>query len=433
MSREAGAGTRDTFYSVLRHADFRRLWGGQVISNIGDSFTMMAQLVLVNRLTGSTLALAGMAIALALPQLVFGLLAGVFVDRLDRRKLMIAADVLRAVLVLPMVLVTHADQVWIFYLCGFAMASVATLFDPAKSALLPHLVPEDDLLRTNALSQTTRMVALLVGPMLAGLVLEAGTAALAFLLDAVSFAVSALAIWRIRTRVAPAVRAAADAAGVGLRGVTAEARAGLRAVFGTRTIGTLAGVFAVAMLGLGAINVLAIAFLSRNFGVGPGSLGLLMAVQAVGMILGSIGAGQWLGRAQPGRVLGGSLAVLGGGIVALAFAPTYAVVLALMFVIGLADGPLNAVAATLIQTGVSDAQRGRVGAGINTVITSANLLSMSLAGLAGDALGVSNVFILGGLITLLAGGGAFALLRDQVVGGGRQSAVGSGSPAVAGE
>src|SRR5438477_11964422 len=99
MSKQAGQGA---FYSVLRYADFRRLWGGQVISNIGDSFTMMAQLFLVNRLTGSTLALAGMAIAIALPQLIFGMLAGVFVDRLDRRKLMIGADVARALLVLPM-------------------------------------------------------------------------------------------------------------------------------------------------------------------------------------------------------------------------------------------------------------------------------------------------------------------------------------------
>ena len=433
MSRQASAGGRDTFYSVLRHADFRRLWSGQVISNIGDSFTMMAQLVLDNRLTGSTLALAGMAIALALPQLIFGLLAGVFVDRLDRRKLMIVSDLLRAALVLPMALVTRADQVWIFYVCGFGMASVSTLFEPAKGALLPHLVPESDLLRTNALSQTTRMVALLVGPMLAGLVLETTTPALAFILDATSFAVSALVIWRIRIRVAPSVRAAVDAANAGLRGVLAEAGEGLRAVFGTRTIGTLAGVFAVAMLGLGAINVLAIAFLSRNFGVGPGSLGLLMAVQAVGMIIGSIAAGQWLGQAQPGRVLGGSLAVLGGGIVALAFAPTYAVVLALMRVIGLADGPLNAVAATLIQTAVPDAQRGRVGAGINTVINSANLLSMSLAGLAGDALGVSNVFILGGAITLLAAGGAVALLRGPLPVVSRQSLVVSTQPGAAGE
>ena len=139
MSDTPASGAR--FYSVLGYANFRKLSIGQVISNAGDTFTSMAQLVLVNQITGSTLALAGMAIAITLPRLLFGLIAGVFVDRFDRRKLMLVADVLRAGLVLPMALVHNPDQIWIFYVCGFATATVATLFDPAKGALLPKLVP----------------------------------------------------------------------------------------------------------------------------------------------------------------------------------------------------------------------------------------------------------------------------------------------------
>ncbi|HMA34631.1 MAG TPA: MFS transporter [Chloroflexia bacterium] len=399
------------FYSVLGYSNFRKLWIGQVISNVGDNFTMMAQLVLVNQITGSTLALAGMAIALTLPRLLFSLLAGVFVDRLDRRQLMIVADLLRMLLVLPMALVHRPDQVWIFYLCGFATSAVSTLFDPAKSALLPQLVPEQDLTRTNAFSQATMMLALLVGPLLAGVILEATAPSIAFVIDAVSFGISAAFIARIAVPVLARPRVPAAGPGAAVRTVLAEATEGVRALFGIREVRAVALVFAVAMLGLGAINVLAVAYLTRSFGVGPSGLGLLQTAQAIGMILGSIVVGQWLAGARPAAVISGGMAIVGFCLVGLAFAPSYLVVLALGLVIGLAIAPVEAVASTLQQTAVPDAQRGRVGAGMNTIIVSANLLSMSLAGVAGAVFGVAQVFVGGGLFVVAAAGVAAVLLN----------------------
>ena len=122
------------FYSILANTEFRKLWIGQVISNVGDNFTAIAQLVLVNQITGSTLALAAMAIALTLPKLLFGVVAGVFVDRLDRRKLMLLVDVLRALVVLPMALVHSPDQIWIFYVCGFITSAVASVYEIRRAA-----------------------------------------------------------------------------------------------------------------------------------------------------------------------------------------------------------------------------------------------------------------------------------------------------------
>jgi len=399
------------FYSVLGYANFRRLWIGQVISNAGDTFTSMAQLILVNQITGSTLALAGMAIAITLPRLLFGLIAGVFVDRLDRRKLMIVSDLLRALLVLPMALVHSPDQVWIFYICGFAMSTVATLFDPAKGAILPSLVPESELTRANALSQTTWVLASLVGPLLAGFILEATTASIAFVIDGVSFLVSAFFIWRlVAPPFVPKPRRDEATGGTAIRQVLFEAWEGLRALLGTRVMLVVSLVFSVMMFGLGAINVLAVAFLTRGFGVGAGGLGLVMTMQAVGMLVGSVVLGQWLTKARPGWVLGGGLALIGVSLAAMPFVPTYPIVLALCVVIGLGVAPIDAVAATLIQTSVPDHQRGRVGAGMNTLIVVANLLSMSLAGVAGAALGIANVFVAGGAIVLAAAGLAVLLL-----------------------
>ena len=107
----AAFGPRD----LLRLPDYRRLWLGQVISDFGDSLTNLALLMLVNRLTGSTAAMATMAIALAIPQVTFGLLAGVYVDRYDRRRIMLLSDLLRALLVLGFATVHSADQLWLLY------------------------------------------------------------------------------------------------------------------------------------------------------------------------------------------------------------------------------------------------------------------------------------------------------------------------------
>ena len=126
-------GARD----VLRLPDFRRLWAAQAISDAGDGLTMLTLLLLVNQLTGSTLALAAVAIALAIPPLTIGLVAGTYADRFDRRRIMITADVLRAIVVLGFVLVASADLVPLLVVLAFVQASIGTFFTPARARSCP--------------------------------------------------------------------------------------------------------------------------------------------------------------------------------------------------------------------------------------------------------------------------------------------------------
>ncbi len=141
-------GTNDSagLRELLRIPDFRRLWFAQIISDMGDNLTFVTLLFLVQRLTGSTVALAGLAISVAIPSLVFGLISGVYVDRWDRRKVMIVSNVLQGVVVLGLVWIRSADLIWLIYLIAFTHAALETLFFPAKNALLPHLVGKDNLL-----------------------------------------------------------------------------------------------------------------------------------------------------------------------------------------------------------------------------------------------------------------------------------------------
>src|SRR5215203_5208227 len=137
--KEKPAGLKD----LLKNRNFRFLWLGQIISDFGDSLTMLALLILVNQLTGSAAAIATMFVVLLIPHVTVGLVAGVYVDRLDRKMIMVVSDLLRGALVLGFVGVTllgSAEYLWIMYVIGFMQATVGTLFTPARSALIPNIV-----------------------------------------------------------------------------------------------------------------------------------------------------------------------------------------------------------------------------------------------------------------------------------------------------
>ena len=188
--------TQGNFLTILRkRRDFRLLWLGQIIARLGDHFYWLALLITVNELTSSTLAMGFTTISLALPQLLLGLPAGVLVDRFDRRKVMIASDLLRGGLVLFCLLVGSREQVWIFYLVGFLMSAISVFFFPARQAVTPSLVAEEELLGANALLETSRTLAMLMGAAAAGFVIAYAGAKVAFILVSVSFLLSAVFLW----------------------------------------------------------------------------------------------------------------------------------------------------------------------------------------------------------------------------------------------
>jgi len=138
--------------AVLRQRNFGLLWFGQFISAIGDWVLYIALPFYTFSLTGSALATSAMFMASTLPRLLFGSVAGVFVDRWDRKKTMIVADLLRAVIVLLLLVVRSPEWLWLIYLSSFAQALVSQFFVPAKTAIVPHLVSAEDLLTANTLN-----------------------------------------------------------------------------------------------------------------------------------------------------------------------------------------------------------------------------------------------------------------------------------------
>jgi MFS transporter, DHA3 family, macrolide efflux protein len=393
---------------VLRLPNYRRLWLGQLVSEAGDGLTNLALLLLVNSITGSTAAIAAMAICLAIPPLTIGLFAGAYVDRADRRRIMLASDLLRAIVVLGFVLVGSADTLWLLFVFAFAQASIGTFFAPARGAVIPKVVPREGLLAANSVAQATRVISGIVGAGLAGLIIGlAGVFWPAFVLDGLSFLASFVLILGLPAAVgritpspttAPASADEPAPAPAPTPGIGASLKVGLSRVARSRLLSTTILSLAVVMLGLGAVNVLFVPLMTRVLEVSPAWFGPLDMAQSASMILAAGMIGAIAARIRPTTII--TIGLVG---VAVLIALTGAVtaiwqVLLLMFLVGWFVSPLQASVVTLLQTSVVDAERGRIMSVLNAAMSGATVLSMAFAGIAGDVVGVRNVFFLAGAI-----------------------------------
>ncbi len=389
------------FIQVLRNLRFRRLWLGQIVSAIGDYFYFLAVPILINELTGSTAAIGlAMIFTMALPQLLFGIPAGVLVDRWDRRQVMVVADLARAALVLGGLLVRDAQTVWILYLVGFLVSVASRFFFPAHSAMIPLLVRENELAAANGLTQITFTVALLAGPALAGFMIGWLGAGVAFAVDSLSFLVSAAAVWSIGAvkseHILPQAAHTASA-------MWTELVDGLRFLFSVPALRGITLSFAVIHLGLGAINVLWVPWLDRHYGVGPEGMGVVDSVQGVGMALGGLAVGWLTARFAKTRIGAVGVIVIGLMLGLMGVAPSFAYILGYSLILGLALSPAEAALVTIMQQVTPDGIRGRVFGSFGTFSQFAGMLSMAGAAGAAELMGIPPVYVVCGAIVALAG------------------------------
>src|SRR3989449_9118322 len=191
MSR-LGKITRDaapavTYRELLRgNHGFRLLWLGQVVSQMGDWFDTIAVYTITLRLTGSTRSVALIMVARFLPSVVMGPLSGVVADRFSRRSIMITADLLRAVVVLGFLLIRRPDQMWLVYVLTVLQLAFSAFFEPAKTAAVPSIVSDRELLSANAIASVTWSAMLTPGAALGGLVAGWVGTDTAFILDSLS-------------------------------------------------------------------------------------------------------------------------------------------------------------------------------------------------------------------------------------------------------
>jgi MFS family permease len=399
--------------SPLRRRDFGLLWLGGLISRVGDWAMLAALPVYVYRLTGSTLASGLMFAALLGPRLLFGSVAGVYVDRWDRRRTLVRANLLLAANSLALALVDTPDRLWIVYGVAVVQATLAQVVQPAEGALRPLLVGPGELVRANSLHSLSIDAARLVGPPLGGLLVGLAGLPSAALLDAATFVVAAVLFGRIAAGRAPGIGAAAASAGGGFSAVWRDWSDGLRVVGRSRTLAVVFLFMALTGVGEGVMGALFAPFVVGVLGGDDAAFGWLLAAQAVGGLAGGAVIARRGDDAEPARLLGvGALGL--GGIDLVIFngpslVPGLVLPLVLMVVVGLPATAMGVGRTTLLQAATEDAYRGRVIGALGATAAGFTLVGSLVGGLLGDRLGIVTmlnldgiVYCLGGIIVLVA-------------------------------
>ncbi len=411
----------------LRRADFRLLWLAQTISDLGDGLTTLALMLLALKLTGSPVAVAATLIALELPQVTIGLAAGVFVDRWERRRIMLASDFLRAIVVLGFVLVDAESRLWLLFGLALAQASVGTFFSPARMAFVAAVLPADELFAANSLSQLTRVLSTVLGSTAAGLLVGlSGEYWPAFVFDAVTFVASVALVSRVRTR----SRSAGSKAAAGL---SLELREGLAFIVHSPPLLATMITTSTALLGIGAVNVLWVPLFTNDLHVPTALFGAVDLAQVSAMIIGAGLSVRLVAAIGARRTVTGCLAALGAAVAMIAGVDTFWQVLVVLFAIGWIVSPLQAAVATIVQTSTSDGMRGRAAATLGTVSSGSTIASMGLSGVVAALIGVRGSFALAGGVIALSAAVAFLLFRRRVANQPARAAEGEAAvPVVAG-
>ncbi len=379
--------------ATLRHRDFGLVWVAGLISMMGDWALGVALPIYVYQLTGSALATSGMFAAEMIPALLLGSVAGVFVDRWNRRRTMVVANLLLACGLLPLLLVRSADWVWLVYLVAFVESLGAQFANPAERAFLPTLVGEDRLVSANALNALNNNLARLIGPAAGGVIAAAFGLTGVALVDLFTFLVAAglVALVRASGRVAGAEAGAAVAAAERVwRGVWRDWLAGLRFIRRDRQVTAILTMLAIGALGEGVMSGIFVVWIKNVLHGGALELGWLMSAQAVGGLLGGLAIGALGSRLAP--LWMARIAPIAFGLIDMALF-SYPLILPgvwpgliLIAVVGLPAAAIGAGVMTLLQTAVRDDYRGRVFGALGTTQSLIGLVALGIAGVLGDRL-----------------------------------------------
>jgi H+ antiporter protein len=384
----------------LRYRDFRLLWTGLAVSLAGDGMWLVALAWQVIELDGGPVQLSLVATAYSIGLIGLMLPAGIIADRLPRRLVMLSADIIRAatVAVVAILSVTDALELWHLAVASGVVGSAEALFIPSYTALVPQLLPEDQILAANGLEGMLRPLAQqAIGPALGGLAvallepgLAIGMAAAAFL-----FSAGCLALMRVDSR--PERSIADDSTGL------EDLREGVAYVRRTPWLwATLTFAFVAVFFFVGPFEVLTPFVITDKVGGGSAEYGILLATFGVGSAIGALAISS---RPLPRRYLTVMLGVWGAGLLPLALFGIVTelwVLLVAAIVVGITEGIGMVIWGTLLQRRVPGALRGRVSS-LDFFLSLALLpASMALAGPAAEAFGITAVFVAAGIVSAAA-------------------------------
>ncbi|HTX91740.1 MAG TPA: MFS transporter [Anaerolineales bacterium] len=407
--------------AALRQRNFALLWLGGFISMTGDMVLYVALPYHVYQLTGSALSTGLMFIVENIPRVLLGSVAGVFVDRWNRKQIMIVASIIQGLCILFLLLAKSIEWLWIVYLVSFVESVIARFFYPAQNALLPNLVSEKNLFAANSLNAINDNVSMLTGSAIGAVLFRVwGLTGIVFL-DCASFFVAAIMIafiaWSpnqtqhepFRVEIAETTKASTAA----WKSVWREWLEGLRLIRSNQMIVALFVSVGIACLGGPILEVLLVPYVSILKG-GVLVLGWLLIVRGMGGLLGGFLTGKMSGKLNP--ILTLSLALGGTGLLGLIMynVPSLYVALACLFLIGVVIVLGDVSYLTLFQTNIIDQFRGRVFGAMGTTFGLLNIIGQITASILGDHVGIIPILNMSGILYILSGLVAFLMITKAI-------------------
>ncbi len=387
--------------AIFRNRNFTLMFSAQLMTQLGAAVTSLAASLYIYRATRSAFAVGLIIMAAYAPSLLLGLVAGVFVDRLDRRRLMITANLVRAGLMLALPLLLPSNVLWLYALVALS-AGVDQFYRPAHASLLADVTSESEFNAANAFMSVSLYGAMALGTLLAGSLAALARLEWAFYLNALTFLIAAL----LEARLRPAAPPPAEPSDV--NSVFSNLRAGFKVITGTQALRSLFFTFFVASAVFGLIWAIHLPFAVQALGATEFDYGLLESLYPIGMVAGSLamarlgdrlGAGQWI-----------AISLLGVGLTMLAFGLSRSVPPALLITLleGMIYAPAVVAQTVVIQRHTPRAARGRVFSAFFVMVDSLFLVGLAAGGLA-DVLDIRLLYVAGAGAALLIGGAALVL------------------------
>ncbi|HVJ07178.1 MAG TPA: MFS transporter [Acidisarcina sp.] len=387
---------------LSRNRNYRFMWMGQIVSEIGDNFNNIAVFSLAMALTHSGLVVTGVLLARAVPAITMGPLAGVLLDRFDRKRIMIASDLMRALVALGFIFALTSHRIWVLYLFSALLMVASPFFTAGRSAILPTIANPEEIHTANSLTQTTQWMTLTIGTFLGATVVAIGYK-WAFVFNAGSFVFSAWCIWHL---------CAPDASGFRAKNKVLAEEEVIRPWHeyreGLRYMRSVPLVLAIALLavgwatGGGAAQILFTLFGEVVFNRGASGIGIIWGCAGLGLLAGGALA-NWLGRRLSFNAYKLTVfidyVVHGGAYVLFSRAQRFDMALLFIFVSRSGIAVNSVLNYSYLLRTVADRYRGRVFATIETLTWTMMMISMMGAGIASTRYSPRSIGIVAGLLS----------------------------------
>jgi MFS family permease len=396
--------------SIFRNLNFFFIWVGQSVSLVGDFLYMIALMWWVLERTGSTAAMATVAICSSLPSIILGPFAGTYVDRVDKRKLLILMDLGRGILIIiPGILYfLNQLQVWHIFIIAAFLSSMSTFFNPALASFIPVIVDKEQLIRANSLSQLSNNLLGIIGPALGGvLVALLGVGAVMFL-DALSFFISVIAIFLVRIKTEKVFDQEKR------KKFLHDLLDGLKFIRTEKGILGLVFLFSLLNFFVAPVGVLIPLVVKKILKMGAEGFGVLGSSISIGMVLGSLFLGMIGGVKKKGIFILTGISGAGIFLALFGISESFWTSIFLLGICGFGLSFANILVPAFFQTRIPQEKQGRIFGTLGTISGGLRPISLALVGVLGGLLHIQMIIFLSGVLVALGGLGGFLVkgIRD---------------------